>query len=39
MQIVNGGPLANNIDGYRNITMNYTLSRSADFDGNVLSGW
>src|ERR1700683_4092051 len=32
MQMVNGGPLANNVDGYWGITMDYNLSQAAIFD-------
>jgi hypothetical protein len=36
MQTVSGGPLANNIDADWGITMDYTLSQAANFDGSVL---
>jgi len=38
MQIVDGGPLANNIDADWNITMSYDLSEAAYFDG-VATQW
>jgi hypothetical protein len=38
MQIVNGGPLANNIDGDWDIEMDYYLSQPAVFDG-VVDQW
>jgi hypothetical protein len=36
MQIVNGGPLANNIGGSWNIVMDYDLSQAANFDAVAL---
>jgi uncharacterized protein (TIGR03437 family) len=38
MQIVNGGPLAGNINGDWNITMDYNLSAAASFDA-VVQQW
>jgi uncharacterized protein (TIGR03437 family) len=38
MQTTNGGPLANNINAYWNILMNYVLSAPVDFDA-VVQQW
>ncbi len=38
MQISSGGPLANNINGYWNIVMNYVLSAAVNFDA-VVQQW
>jgi len=38
MQTTSGGPLANNINGYWNIVMNYVLSAPVNFDA-VVQQW
>ncbi len=38
MQTTSGGPLANNINGYWNIVMNYVLSAAVNFDA-VVQQW
>jgi uncharacterized membrane protein len=38
MQTTSGGPLANDINGYWNVVMNYQLSAAVDFD-QVVNQW
>jgi hypothetical protein len=38
MSTTDGGPIANNINGYWDITIDYELDQDADFDG-VVSQW